>query len=382
MSKMHRSNICRIVAVLFLVPLLAACEKQEPSDNPVVPEGMVEIRPVLGSVFTSIPRDPADTGQPGTRVYDSNETTDGKLTKTHRLPKGSTVWLIAGRTIDGGQTISGALEKRSYVVYNPEDAPDVSYLVPCTVDDEGNMLDMDGSPFYLKDNQDYMFYGISPARKLDEKKFATQEIAFQVKNGEAFYANDSRYSATTPQHVTVTGDDNAEALQIVSLCPMVNQTAQIKIQVQKGDGVHDLDIQPSGIQVSGLQNDSPQPANEYGDSNGLYWHMSRSRADEPIVLQHGSKTGVYHSYDYEIDENGRVNIEVPVLPMRSLSKPVIVLLRLKINGVPTSYELMLNEKDFKAGYSYGYRGQVSISDGIDVVTWQYVSWDYDLAFPF
>ncbi len=382
---MRRSYIYRIMVALFLVPLLAACEKQDGSDTPAVPEGMVEIRPTLEGVFSSIPRDPSDAGQPGTRVYDDNTVTDGKLKKMHRLPQGSTVWLIAGSTNDNGATI-GRLEKRSYVVYNPEDDPNMSYLVPCTVDDKGEMVDMEGEPFYLNDNQSYMFYGISPARKLDDAKFANSEIAFQVKNGEAFYANDCRYGVTTPQPVEVKGD-NPEAVQVVKLSPMINQTAQIKIQVRRGEGVHNLDIQPSGIQVSGLQNDSPEAAADgtpsiYGDSNGLYWHMSRSKEDEPFLLQHRDKTGIYHNYDYEIDENGDVNIEVPVVPMWSLSKPVIVLLRLKVNGVPTSYELMLNEKDFKAGYSYGYRGEVTVVGGIDVVTWQFVSWDYEQPFPF
>jgi len=40
--------------------------------------------------------------------------------------------------------------------------------------------------------------------------------------------------------------------------------------------------------------------------------------------------------------------------------------------------MMLNEKDFKAGYSYGYRGSVSIEDGVSVITWQYVSWEHDV----
>lgn len=375
---MSKSCIIRILAAAFLLPLLAACDSQDQPDIPVVPEGMVEIRPVMPGCFSLIARDPSDAVRSGTRTYDNDSLTNKKLTKTHRLPKGSTVWLIAGATADGGQTVE-KLEKRSYVVYNPEDDLNLSYLVPCTVDDDGNMLSMEGKPFYLKDNQTYMFYAVSPARKLDADKFAQGKVAFQIKNGEAFYANDRRYFNTTAVPVEVRGD-NPESVQIVTLSPMINQTAQIKIQIKKGEGVHELDIQPSGIQVSGLQNDSPEDG-VYGNADGLFWNMSVD-GSEPILLQHGGKSGIFHNYDYEIDENGYVNVEVPVVPMRSLSKPVIVLLRLKINGVPTSYELMLNEKDFKAGYSYGYRGEVSISHGVDVVTWQFVSWDCNQDFPF
>ena len=246
---------------------------------------------------------------------------------------------------------------------------------------------MEGTPLYLKDGHTYKFYAISPARKLDEDLLTkVQQVGFQVKNGEYFYANDCRYSKTTPDEVTVKSD-NTEDVQIIDLKPMINQTAQLKFQIQEGEGVHDLDIQPSGIQISGLQNDSPNEYNDdgteniYGNPNGLFWHMSQSTTDEPITLQHGGKSGTFNRYDYTIDTDGYVNIDVPVLPMYSISKPVIVVFRLKVNGVPTSYEMMLNEKDFKAGYSYGYRGKVSIDDGVTVVTWQYVSWEVDVELP-
>lgn len=379
--KMIKLYIYRLAMAMMLLPLLWGCDSQDcpDSDGGSVPVGMVEVRPVLPGMFGSIPRDPASVRSVASRAYEPNDLTDKKLATNTllRLPQGSTVWLIAESKVDGQ---AATYVKKSYVVFNPEDEETMSYLVPCTVDDDGNMKTMEGTPLYLKDGNSYKFYAISPARKLDEDKLAQGTVGFQVKNGEYFYANDCRYSNTTPDVVTVESS-NSEDVQIIELKPMINQTAELKFQIRRGKGVHNLDIQPAGIQISGLQNDSPE-AGKYGDPKGLYWHMSQSTTDEPITLQHGDKVGIFNSYDYTIDTERRVNIEVPVLPMYSISKPVIVVFRLKVNGVPTSYEMMLNEKDFKAGYSYGYRGEVSIEEGVTVVTWQYVSWETDVEFPF
>jgi len=377
-----KQYVLRMAAAMAVLPWLCSCESQDAPEpgGTTAPEGMVEIRPVLSGRFSSIPRDPSQAQPAASRTYDDNYETDKKLdnNKLLRLPKGATVWLIAESSENGQATKTYV--KKSYVVYNPDDNENMSYLVPCTVNDNGEMLSMEGAPLYLKDGSTYKFFAISPARKLDEEKFKLDTVGFKVKNGEYFYANDCRYDNTTPESVQVSSN-NAEAVQVITLKPMINQTAELKFQIKKGEGVHDLGIQPSGIQISGLQNDSPV-GSAYGDANGLNWHMSQSKDDEPIERQHGDKKGIFNSYDYAIDSEKRVNIEVPVLPMYSISKPVIVVFRLKVNGVPTSYEMMLNEKDFKAGYSYGYRGEVSISEGVTVITWQYVSWEYDVPFPF
>jgi len=377
------TNIFHIGAAMLLLPLLWSCQsgdEPEPKGEPTVPEGMVEIRPALPGMSGYIPRDASDAAKAASsRAYDSNSVTNSKLGKEHRLPNGSTVWLIATTPGDDGKT---TFVKKSYVVYNPEGNESMSYLVPCSVDSDGNMIAMDGAPLYLKDKTTYKFYAVSPARSIDEEALSDGKVQFQLKNGEHFYANDGRYSKTTAQEVPISSD-NPEAVQVVKLSPMINQTAQLKFQIikNKESGVHDLDIQPAGIQISGLQNDSPEEESIYGNKNGIYWHMSQGENDEPIILQHGGKWGTFNCYDYTIDSDKRINLEVPVLPMRSISKPIIVVFRLKINGVPTSYEMMLNEKDLKAGYSYGYRGIVSISDNVAVVTWQYVSWEIEVPLP-
>jgi len=356
-----------------LMPVAISCNGDDMPDIAVssVPEGMVEVRPVLPGMFSSIPRDPAGNADAATRVYDSNIITESKLTKELRLPEGSTVWLIAENEA------TSTYVKKSYVVYNPEDEAERSYLVPCEVDTAGNVTSTESTPLYLKDGETYNFSAISPARAINENEFKTSgKVTFRVRNGEYFYANDCRYAKTSPGVVKVQ-NVTTEAVTEVVLKPMINQTAELKFLIKSGDGVHNLDIQPSGIEVSGLQND---------DQTVVTWHMSRQSGDEPIDLKHSDKDGIYHQYNYVLskDEEGKdiVSIEVPVLPMYCLSKPVTVLFRLKVNGVPSTYEMMLNEKDFKAGYSYGYRGKVSISEGVSVMTWQYVSWEDEIFFPF
>lgn len=387
MKSIGKHALFALAAAVLLSPLFGACGKEAlPSqERYVVPEGMVEVRPVLTGSFGSIPRDASDVRSDGTRAYPSSEETNKQLNdKTlQRLSEGSTVWLIARN--EDAATKKVTYVKKSYVVYNSEEDATKSFLIPCTVDTEGEVTSMEGSPFFLKEDMSYTFYAVSPARALDETKFAQGTVGFPVRNGEAFYANDCRYAKTTPETIKVEST-NSEAVQLVELKPMMNQTALLRFRIGKGDNVHDLDIQPSGIQISGLQNDDIDPeavdadGNPYGGHDGLYWHMSQT-GDEPFSLRHGDKTGTYYNYDYTIDEQRFVCIDVPVLPMWSVSKPVIVVFRLKVNGVPTAYEMMLNEKDFKAGYSYGYRGKVSIVDGVTVITWQYVSWEYEVNFP-
>ncbi len=371
---MHKYKIFSLlISAVAALALPCACTDADeiPGESrPAVPDGMVEVRPVPSGAFTAIPRVAEES-----RAYDPNATTEGKLGNLTRLPEGSTVWLIASNTEEIDGTTTTTYIKKSYVVYNPdseENDPEtgnpISYLVPCEVNSDGTVASLESAPLYLKNNTTYHFSAISPARPLNEEALKQGNVTFKVKNGEAFYANDGRYKSTKSGSFKIAATDNDDVCE-VKLSPMINQTALLRFHILRGHGVHDLDIQPSGIEISGLQK----------DTDGVDWHMSTGPDDEPIILKHGGKFGIYNFYDWIVNPADKsISIDVPVLPMYSISKPVIVLFRLKINGVPTSFEMMLNEKDFKAGYSYGYRGTVAIEDGIDVITWQFVSWSYTL----
>lgn len=376
-------NISRhIPAVAAVLTLLGACTDgaEIPGETTrEVPEGMVEVRPVLPGVYDAMPRAVEQS-----RAYDNGDQTNDKLTDnpTTRLPEGSTVWLLAKGS-------DGKYNKKSYVVFNPDETDPngnlVSFLVPCSVDSYGKVLSLEGSPLYLKDNMSYTFSAISPARALDENALAEGKIKFRVHNGDSFYANDCRYDRTTPTTIEVASTTQNRETFEVQLSHMINQTAQLRFWITKGEGVHDLDIQPSGMELSGVQYDGP--LEDSGDGSltatgidGVEWHMSQSKTDEPFDVRHGRKFGTYNFYDYRIDPTDEsIRIDVNVLPMYGISKPVIALLRLKVNGVPTTCEIMINERDFKAGYSYGYRGTLSIKEGLDVIAWQYVAWTYDFT---
>ena len=357
MKTISKHGLFALALAALLSPLLGACGKQDmPGQTDyVVPEGMVEVRPELGPVFGYLPRPASD----GTRA------TELGTNKTERLSEGSTVWLIA-RSVEGSTV---TYTKRSYVVYNSGNDPTMSYLVPCAVDSKGKVLEMNGAPLFLRKGS-YTFYAISPAREL---KLVDGSVGFNVNNGEAFYANDARYVETGAKTINVgEGADNTEAVQRIDLNPMINQTAQLRFKIQRGKNVHDLGIQPAGIQVSGLQEDH--------DGVGVPWTMAVNDTDTPFVMKHSEQTDSFRTYDYYI-EDGEVYIDVPILPMYATSKPVIVVLRLKVNGVPTAFEMMLNEKNFMAGHSYGYRGTVNVEDGVTVISWQFVNWDTEVAFP-
>ena len=55
-----------------------------------------------------------------------------------------------------------------------------------------------------------------------------------------------------------------------------------------------------------------------------------------------------------------------------------MLFNLSVNGIPTQYEMMLNQKVFKAAYTYHYVGTVKMENGVSTITWQYVSWNEEL----
>lgn len=393
MKTVNIHGLCVSAFAALLALLLGACDKQEvPADNGyVVPEGMVEVRPVLGGVFSSLPRSASDSRSDATRVYPSNAETEGLLENCPqtRLPESTTVWLIARNeettTTDGVTTTKVSYEKRSFVVYNSGDDPTMSYLVPCTVDNEGKVSSMEGSPLFLRDGKTYTFYAISPARELRDDWLKEGKVGFSVANGQAFYANDCRYEPTTPQPIAVENRHHPEAVCVVPLAPMMNQTALLRFRIRKGSNVHDLDIQPAGIQISGLQEDDYggkdfKDEEPYGDETGLFWRMAMEKTDEPFVMKRKENTDSYRAYDYTRDGED-VCIDVPVLPLRGLSEPIIIVLRLKVNGVPTAYQMMLNEKEFKAGYVYGYRGTVNAEGEVTVISWQFVSWEEEIVFP-
>ncbi|MCD8318285.1 MAG: BF2992 family fimbrillin-A clan protein [Paraprevotella sp.] len=363
---------------------------------PDVPEGMVAIRFSLGGQSYLGATGGSTRASTRAVVDDDQAITESKLDTNKLLPldDGTTVWIAAqkasakasdiGKPDDKGNydpayfTVEGTAKLTSFVVHSTGDTDasgtPITYLYPCTVDSMGNVLTEESQPFFLSAPGYFLFTVVSPARKLNG------DTCLSIKNGQYVLANDTRYKATRPAVVDIqTAKAGESRVQFVQLNPIMNQTARIRvvlpIAAAEKIGIHDFGMLQTGVEVSGLQTD-PDP----GEYN---WSFNSA-----LKAQMGNKNGTLRitTFTKEVVDYGQGPTEcymgdASVLPTNSVSLPVTVLLNLRINGVPTSYEMMLNEKKFLGGYSYNYIGQIDRdANGMHVMSWQQAGWSENLHF--
>lgn len=312
-----------------------------------------------------------------------NNTTNNR--NFYPLPKGETLRLIACQVEgDGGGDAATAkvIDQRTYVV-----GDDAGSLYPCTVDKDGRLLTASASPLYLAEGN-YYFYALSPARALTPSEEGS--LCLPVDNGQYLLATDWRYTNTEPTELKE--DDftkNAENKMIrIRLNPIINQTARLKFSLYSDDEtLHSLVPSDAGLTVSGLQVPFGKDGQTPDDGASLLnWSLG-----DTLRMAYGHKDAVDIAYDFE-----RETIQVPagsgggterkealvittaILPTDATSQPLVVMFRGKVNGVPTTYSMMLNEKVFRAGFSYNYVGKVSMRSGVAAIEWQVVTWETDL----
>lgn len=325
-----------------------ACDNDAAADK-VPGEGLVQIQPVLSGCLV------ADGFGTGTRANLSGE--DGY--KIVPLPEGTTLWIIAETTDEVGKSI---YTKTSYVV--KEVAEGVTSLYPCTVDDEGEVLSVNGTPMFISEGT-YKFWAVSPARELKDGN------TLSVKNGEELLATDNRYAETAPTEITVSANwtDEDSRIEVIRLNPLFNQTAQLKFTItSEAKWIHSLELLAAGVEYSGLQEETV-------DNWSLTNHLN---------TDYGMKNGTYRETECVtgVNSNGTHYLEVttPVLPVNAVATPVVVSFNVLINGVPSPFSIMLTEKNFQAGYSYHYKGRIKLQDGVAVIVWQFVEWNMDVVF--
>ena len=278
----------KIYYVSFLLLILVACSKELSRQEYEVPEGMVQVDLRLAGVYNNLNPFSKQTQSLGTRSGEVNgadsETLKDK--KTYFLPDGTTLWILVEKIKDeSGDPVEEEVEIKSYIVRSTEGGAGSS-LYPCEVNDDGtpkldenNSPIITDSPFFLEFGT-YLFTAVSPARKLEDNN------GLLVRNGEYLISTDNRYTQTQQTEVEIKDED--KDLVIVTLNPLINQTAQLKftLYVPEDDMfVHDLDIMPAGVTIFGLQD-------HYTSGNELWnWQLN-----DTLVMAYGKKTESYTQY--------------------------------------------------------------------------------------
>lgn len=364
--------IILVTAVYFC---MTGCTKEQ-ADAPAyeVPEGMRAVEFVLSGMIGSPLKENSGAesrmgNAPGGDV--DSGTLDGK--NEINLPDGTTLWIKA-KEIDKDKSHEVI---NSYVVRNISGTETgQQMLYPCTVDEDGNVTEETSVPMFLKIGSTYEFYAVSPARAFVEGT----DNALYVNNKEYVISSDKRYSQTEPKEVLI--EDNGEGtVQIVKMNTLINQTAQLEFTIYAEDNdpnIYSLDVLPQGVEISGIQRLYDINMNANAEPWNWSWNdtlkVMIGQNDEKVIVRKLNETD--NSFIMK-NPDGSLYVKCPILPTDAFSSSIIVLFNLEVNGNPTQFEFMLNQKIFRSAYTYHYKGKLSIENGVTVMTWQYVSWDID-----
>lgn len=85
----------------------------------------------------------------------------------------------------------------------------------------------------------------------------------------------------------------------------------------------------------------------------MYLEAKTGDADERFTIRRSAA----YADSFITNKNAtELYIKCPILPTDAYSGAVVVLFNLSVNGIPTQYEMMLNQKVFEAAYTYHYVG--------------------------
>lgn len=366
--------IILVTAVYFC---MTGCTKEQ-ADVPAyeVPEGMRAVEFVLTGMIGSPLRETSGTESrmgnvAGTKI--DQLTLDGK--DVINLPDGATLWIKATELAASGEEPHKVIN--SYVVRNISGTETgQQMLYPCTVDKDGNVIEETSIPMFLKIGSWYEFHAVSPARAFVEGT----DNALYVNNKEYVISSDIRYSQTRARQVRIE-DNGEETVQIVKMNTLINQTAQLEFTIYAEDNdpnIYSLDVLPQGVEISGIQRLYDINMNVNAEPWNWSWNdtlkVMIGQNDEKVIVRKLNETD--NSFIMK-NPDGSLYVKCPILPTDAFSSSIIVLFNLEVNGNPTQFEFMLNQKIFRSAYTYHYKGKLSIENGVTVMTWQYVSWDID-----
>lgn len=348
-----------LAAVLLLA---AGCSKEE--NKASVPEGMIQVnfsqQGTFGAPFTDLKA-----------KKESISPTRGNVPEGYTpqpIEDGTTLWIAVyiGTPSEVAAEHGDILTVKSYRVSGHS-------LIPCEVDEGGNVVSEYDTPLYLKPGK-YFFRAIGPARKLEKNDHG--HYALNIDNGEWVIANDERYKETAGNVAVELTSETPDCL--VKLNPLINQTARLKFTLYSAADdpfVHSLKMHPVGVELSGLQK-------HYSNTNatGKPWNWTFCTLSDTLKAFPGNKNVLMYLREPLVSTNDRFVIETSILPTDAIATPLMALFNIEVNGNPTQFDMMLTRKIFRAGYSYHYRGRVSIDNGVTALDWENVSWSADIPF--
>lgn len=358
---------------LAVIGLLSAtgCSQDDQSPNPA-PEGTVQVNFCQSGTYGA-PLSDLKNSAPRVEYADipMDPEPNGTLQpyQPTPIPDGTTLWVAIYQMTDGSTDAAPQfVTVKSYRVSGRS-------MIPCKVDKDGNPESDYDTPLYLPAGK-YIFRALGPAREL-ARQTASGELSLYLDNGDWIIANDSRYKETSGMTmVTELTQDNMDRL--VELDPLINQTARLKFTIYSDESdpfVHTLKMMPIGVELSGLQDHYSKES-----ESGTSWNWTLCTPADTLIAYPGNKNTLVYLKEPLVSTDNRIALETHILPTDAVSTPLIVLFNIEVNGNPTQFEMMLNRKMFRAGYSYHYRGKVSINQGVAALLWESVSWDAEIPF--
>lgn len=268
------------------------------------------------------------------------------------LPEGTTLWLFATR---GSET-----NTQGYVVKSADGG--IQSLYPCSQFNADGTYDeqyVSKTPLFLAPGT-YNFSAISPAKP----EYNNKTKACRINNGEYVIATNNEWAETEATTYNITGTES-----VIILKPLMQVTSRMKFQIKSASAkISSMSIMQSGVEIDGIQENPTSNNYKVGD-----------KLPSKLGNKYNRIYVTAESFKNVVINNAKVlEGEIGFLPTDCTSTPVIVIMNLLVNDVPTQYSFSIVGKKFEPGYSYNYLITLDIKDGITVATWQDASWTSDV----
>lgn len=344
----------RYLSYIFIIALsiLAVSCTKEGDKEVSAPEGLVEVRIDIPEYYSDL----------GTLVKTK---VNGKLLDPYedlvqQLPVGATIWLSYSKKI--GEDLYEDPVVKPYVLKSSDDYVG---LFPCATDEYTDSegvewlrinTEKEDAPLFLEQGCTYKFKGMYPAHDIRKDNHIVN-----LHNGIWACTNDPRYAQTAGKEVTI--ETSLKKTTYVELDPMINQTARLHFEVNKGKNVHSIEMMHTGIEISGVQDKDVMTP--------LDWTME----DCIDVIQLESLEDGEHWYklqQFQMTGNKIIG-DAYILPLDVRNSYIFILFNLAVNGIPTQYVATLNGIVLENARSYNFELEADVNGSLTVVNWQNTS---------